>query len=238
MKIIATGDIHGHFGDLNTLINSKKPDVLIQCGDNAYYWTQEFEEDNAYGFQKIKPGDCKVYLVPGNHENYDQIEKFVGRRGPDPIEIEPNIFYCPIGSTLELNGKRVMFIGGADSIDKHWRVAGVSWWAQEYLNSHDMNYCLQTPHKIDYIFSHTCPFDFRIFERLNIFEKASDPSMYALNQVFFALKPSKWFFGHWHEFVQGKVDDCRFWGLNCVPDTKWWMNVIIENEEVKDEELF
>lgn len=123
MKIITTGDIHGRFGDLNELINKKKPGILIQLGDNAYY----FSPDSIYGFEKIKPGNCKVYLVPGNHENFDQIEKYVGRRGPDPVEIEPNLFYCPIGSTLEINGKRIMFIGGADSIDKHMRLIGVSW---------------------------------------------------------------------------------------------------------------
>ncbi|MFA5154372.1 MAG: metallophosphoesterase family protein, partial [Clostridia bacterium] len=109
MKIIATGDIHGYFDNLNILINNKKPDVLIQCGDNAYY----FSPDEIYGFQKIKPGNCKVYLIPGNHENWNQIEKVIGRRGPEPIEIEPNIFYCPIGSSAVINNKTYLFIGGA-----------------------------------------------------------------------------------------------------------------------------
>ena len=223
MKIITTGDIHGRFGDLNELINKKKPDILINLGDNAYYWTN----DEIYGFGKIKPGNCKVYLIPGNHENWTQIEKYVGRRGPNPVEIEPNIFYCPIGSTLEINEKRIMFIGGADSIDKHSRIIGLSWWEQEYLNTHDMNYCLQTPHKIDIICSHTCPYDFNIFEKMKIQNKANDPSMYALNQIFYQLKPSKYFFAHWHSFTQGNFFDCRWYGLNCVPNTKWWMNIII-----------
>lgn len=221
MKIVAVGDIHGRFGDLNKIINHKQPDVVIQLGDNAYY----FEPTKIYGFDKIKPGNCKVYLVPGNHENWDQIESKVGRRGRDPIEIEKNVFYCPIGSSEEFNGKRFMFIGGADSIDKAYRIQGVSWWPQEYLNTHDMDYCLAIQHKIDVICSHTCPFDFQIFNRLQIYDKAHDPSMYALNQIFYELKPERWYFGHWHAFVQGNAFGCRFWGLNCVPETKWWMNI-------------
>ena len=41
MKIIITGDIHGMFGYLNTLIKDENPDLLIVCGDFGY------------GFQKV-----------------------------------------------------------------------------------------------------------------------------------------------------------------------------------------
>jgi len=33
MKIMIVGDVHGEFGTLNTLINRRKPDMIIACGD-------------------------------------------------------------------------------------------------------------------------------------------------------------------------------------------------------------
>ena len=219
-KVIVVGDIHGDFGALNMLINKKSPDVVVQCGDNAYFWSDDYN-----GKGKIKPGNCKVFLVPGNHENWDEIEAKVGRRGREPVEIDKNVFFCPIGSTLKINSFKCMFIGGADSIDKGRRTIGLSWWPQEVLNQCDLDFCVQHNEKIDMVFSHTCPFDFQIFERLQIYDKANDSTMQVLNAIFNDLKPERWYFGHWHDFVQGQVAGCKFWGLNCVSDNKWWMNV-------------
>jgi len=218
MNTLFVGDIHGDFGALNKLINKKLPDVVIQLGDNAYFWRGQKNGERA-----IKPGKSIVFLLPGNHEDWVLFDRHVGRRGREPIEIEQNIFYCPIGSEIELNGKKIMFIGGAESIDKARRVAYDTWFPEELLNQEDLDFCLSTPNKIDIICSHTCPYDFQIFQRLGIYEKANDPTMRVLNEVLFNLKPESWFFGHWHDFVQGKVADCRFWGLNCSLYTKWWM---------------
>lgn len=218
MKIIACGDIHGDFGALNHLINQKQPNMIVQLGDNAYYWPKV----NNVG--QIKPGDCKVYLIPGNHEDFDQMEKEVGRRGRTPIEIEKNIFWCPIGSTLRINDTNFMFVGGAYSIDKAYRTTNVSWWEQETLNQDDLDFCLSTLEKVDIICSHTVPLDFRIFERMQIYE-IKDPTMLILNQLFFELKPKFWYAAHWHSFVQGNTFGCRWWVLNYAPHTKWWMNI-------------
>lgn len=228
MKILAVGDIHGQFGALNALINKKEPDILIQLGDNAYFWP----ETNNVG--KIKPGNCKVYLIPGNHSDWNQIEKEVGRRGRTPIEIEKNIFWCPIGSTLRINKRNFMFVGGAYSIDKAWRKPDISWWEQETLNQEDLEFCLSTPEKVDTICSHTAPFDFRIFERLRIYDKANDHTMFVLNQLLYEFKPTAWYGGHWHDFVQGNTFGCRWWFLNCWPNTKWWMNVEYARQQIGD----
>jgi len=36
-KILITGDIHNDFGELNELINKKRPDLVICCGDFGYW---------------------------------------------------------------------------------------------------------------------------------------------------------------------------------------------------------
>ena len=113
MKVVVIGDLHGEFERLNVFIDQEHLDIILQCGDNAYYWKDDKENIGA-----IKPQNTKIYLIPGNHENWDIIEEKIGRYGKEPIEIEHNIFMCPIGSTLEINGRVILFVGGADSIDK------------------------------------------------------------------------------------------------------------------------
>lgn len=224
-KILVTGDTHGNPGYINAIINKQFPDIVIQCGDNAYFWLGKQQTPGIY-----KPNKAKIYMLPGNHEDWRMIESIVGRRGPDPVEVEPNVFYCPIGSTIEVNGKRIMFIGGAESIDKAYRVLGRDYFEEELLTQADIDYCLSTPYKIDVICSHTCPYDVRMFDRIDFAVKKHDPTMGALNIIGFELKPSLWFFGHWHRYLQGKLDDIRWWALAEVPNSRgerWWMNMIL-----------
>lgn len=223
-KVIVTGDIHGDFGAINVVINKKFPDVIIQCGDNAYFWP----ETNNVG--KIKPGNCKVYLLPGNHSDWDQIESKIGRRGRDPVEIEQNVFYCPIGSTAVINERRFMFIGGADSIDKKYRTLGISWWKQELLNQEDIDFCLSTTHKIDIICSHTAPKMFNIADKINLL-KIDDPSAAALDIIFEQLNPYAWFFGHFHGSAKGKVNQCEWRCLNMARDDGWLAEIFVKGED-------
>lgn len=200
MKILYVGDIHGEFGKLNSLINKKKPDILIVCGDVAYYWGVE---DNT---GKIKPGKTKVYLVPGNHEHIWKAEKEVGRRNTHPIEIEPNIFYCPIGSCILVHNKRILFVGGADSYDKSARTIGIDWFPEELLNQADLDYILNMHQRVDIIVSHTCP---DIFD-MNVPLTFNDPSRKILTILYEKFHPEEWYFGHFHLFKRRQAGSTRW----------------------------
>jgi len=221
--IAIVGDIHGEFGKLNTFINRHKDiNILIQAGDNAYYWS------GISGYQEIKPKNTKIYLVPGNHENFNLIEEQVGRRGKHPIEIEPNIFYCPIGSTLDINGFVIMFVGGADSIDKRYRTPNLSWWAQEILTDEDYDYIVSSVDKVDIIVSHTCPNFFDVKEQL-YYDQGYDPSRYILDRIYTKYRPKHWFFGHWHRFIQGKYEQTEWCVLNMIGYKNWYRFCSIKN---------
>jgi Icc-related predicted phosphoesterase len=217
MSLIITGDIHGEFGRLNTFINKKKPDNLIICGDFAYYFF--LDEDNT---DKIKPHNTKIYWLPGNHENWDMIEEKHGRRGDSPVEIEKNIFYCPIGSATNIEGHEIMFIGGADSYDKQYRILGRDWWQQELLNQQDLDYILQKNIKPDIICSHTCPKSFNVEDTFEYTDKINDPSRIVLDMILKELKPKFWFFGHWHKYKTFLTQKLSWVALNMIPQNKWW----------------
>lgn len=214
MKVLVVGDVHGRFDKLNQIINKKKPDMVLTTGDIAYYWP------NINNIGKIKPGNTKVYLIPGNHSDWDAFEEYVGRNKEFPIEVEKNIFQCPIGSSIEINNKKIVFIGGADSIDKKWRILGISWWAQEILNQYDLDYILQNNKSADIILSHTCPKEFDVESVLRGMDgrymKCTDPSRYVLSKVLEELKPNKWFFGHWHLHTKGTYKNTEWMCLDAI----------------------
>ena len=221
MKIVVTGDIHGEFGTLNSYINSRHPDIILCCGDFGYW-----PEEKNYSLKILKPQTTKIYWCPGNHEQWDQLEERHGRRGPVPIEIKPNIFYCPIGSHLEINGKDILFVGGADSIDKALRTKGFDWFPQELLNQEDLDYILQYPKKVDMIISHTCPslFPMRPFETP---EKVIDPTRKVLDIILEQFHPRDYFYGHWHQSLRGRLGDTFYECLNNIPYTNWWKEIDI-----------
>jgi Icc-related predicted phosphoesterase len=198
MKVLIIGDVHHEFGTLNTLINKKNPDILIQCGDFAYYWTGQTSKN------LIKPHNTKIYWIPGNHEDWITIEELHGRNGKVPIEIEPNIFYCPIGSALTIDEVKILFVGGAYSIDYMSRTPGYTWFTQEVLKESDYNYIIENVHNCDMVISHTCPREFNIESLFP--EKRKDPSKDYLSAILNKYKPHTWFYGHYHQFMQGNVE--------------------------------
>jgi len=222
MKVMAVGDIHGEFGLLNTFIDKEQPDVIFQCGDNAYYWSGDKDSNRG----KIKPQNTKVYLVPGNHENWDITESVVGRHGKSPVEVEPNIFICFVGSTIEIKGKTILFVGGADSIDKANRIWKKSWWDQEILKYEDFKYIEENVKKADIVISHTCP---EYFGHTNFAftDKINDPSRQILNMVYDLFHPTLWCYGHWHSYREGKYENTNWIGLNMITDQDYFRYLVI-----------
>lgn len=203
-KLIITGDIHGEWKHLNNVINHKLPNVLIVCGDFGY-WPRH----KIFDTRGIKNKDTQIFWCPGNHEDWESIEKNYIRNYHSPIEIakDSNIFYCPIGSTIFLNGLRFLFVGGADSVDKDRRLIGYDWFPQEVLNYKDCEYLMNINHNVDVVISHTCPSSFKI-EKSNRPKKYSDPTRVVLQNVLEKFKPILWFFGHFHTYMKGKESNC------------------------------
>jgi len=213
MSIIIVGDIHNMFGRLNTLLNKKKPDLLIACGDFGY-WPDEKSCDE---LSKIKlPKDGKLLWCDGNHENHWAL------RDRKSDEIEPGIIYMPRGSTYTLpDGRVILFMGGAHSIDKAWRTLGIDWFPEETISQKDM-YKLPDI-DVDIIVSHTCPGELvpQMIKHYN--GKDFEPSNAALTKLWEMYKPKLWYFGHWHKYLEIKMDGTQFYSLSATGfGDRWW----------------
>ena len=187
------GDIHGRIDKLNMFINKKNPDVIILLGDCAFHWYEP--EKNIYSgvsgfwlddsnFKKVKPNDTKIFWLMGNHQAWNYMELTYGRTGTEPVEMSPNLFYCPIGSTLNINGKNCLFVGGADSTDADTRVNRFEWFSEERLTDADYEHIASRVNYVDVMFSHTCPEEFDIQDKWDSLKRVCDPSRKILSISF------------------------------------------------------
>jgi len=217
MKVLVVGDVHNEFGLLNRLINKKKPDLVICCGDFGY-WPKFVYSERINPLSDIKLQSCKKLLwVDGNHEDFWSLKT----RESD--EIEPGIIYMPRGSTYTLpDGRNILFMGGALSIDKHMRRIGVDWFPEETITQKDFHNLPDK--KIDIFITHTCPVE--LTEKLKFKHplKGLEPSNYALSELWKIYKPKLWFFGHWHIYSETKLENTKCYGLAAINyDDRWYM---------------
>lgn len=215
MKIIIVGDIHADWYNLNKLIKNEKPDIILQVGDFGYW-----PKFNQYSLKYIKNENTKIYFCPGNHEDWNALDEIKD----DNIEIAPNIFYMKKGTTFTLpDGRIILFMGGAYSVDKDCRIEGKTWFPQEIIYPEDIKN-IKLNAAPDIIISHTCPEEFKM-TGLQIFDKIHDPSRPLLSQLLKKYKPKEWYFGHWHEFNQGNYEGCKWMALNESRSSNWWIEL-------------
>ena len=213
-KIIVAGDIHGDWGGINSLINKHNPDYILQCGDFGWWPGME---SNKWKLKGIKSPNTKILWCDGNHEDHWDL-----KRGNGSYD---NVIYMSRGSIYTLpDGRNILFIGGADSIDKNVRTLGIDWFPEELITYADLEKCLSHKIKIDIVISHTCPeeFELKLGETYTI-DKYKDPSRQALSVILNHYKPDLWYFGHWHMSQKGKYNN-TYWQCLDMPNnsSKWW----------------
>jgi predicted phosphodiesterase len=222
--IYVIGDVHGEFGRLNTWLNYKQPSIVLQCGDFGYWPNEKAKRGSRWKKPLVpKMNDTTLYWCDGNHEDFHALQE----RPSD--EVHPNVFYMPRGTTLELpDGRTVLFMGGAESHDKEWRIEYEAnggdkiWFSEERITEQNIH---NLPDKrIDIIISHAAPREFDIWGGGHDMLQ-HDPSRLALSSVLHRYKEHKplWFFGHYHARIKGEYHGVKYHGLNKIGDTDWWL---------------
>lgn len=214
MKVIVLGDLHGEFTRLNCLIEQEQPDVILQVGDFGYWPCLEDQDLSVINREKTR-----IYFCEGNNDDLGHLQGLM-QIPRQPVEIVPGIYYMPRGSVLRLDdGRQVLFMGGAQSIDWCRRFPGWDWFPEEIISPHDI---LELPDiHIDIIVSHTCPEEFPVEALSRQQCSDSDPSRQLLSQVLHKYQPSLWYFGHWHDHAQGQYQKTRWIALSWA---KHWGN--------------
>lgn len=199
--IYVLGDLHGNWSALKRtaeFINSD--DTIIQLGDFGIYSTELFYLKEA--FPKGYP--CKVFIVDGNHEDFNIINEW---SKDDLTEFHKNFFYVPRGYVMEIDKQLFGFLGGAESIDKAWRTNRIDWFAEERIQESDIETLVRNVNnrQLDVLITHSPPeFVNRVyFPRLREEDWQLplgwiDESAVRVNKVHWALRPKKHYCGHMH----------------------------------------
>ena len=220
------GDTHGEFFFLNQYLKkATNEDNFFICGDFGYWDRSTFREGKGFYHELIKnPNKAKIYFCDGNHEQHLLLKELERVHGwNNPIEIKENMFYCPRGSSLDLNdGRSVLFVGGADSIDKQWRETNVNWFSEETMKYTDYER-IDFSKSYNIVVSHTCPLNCmphmrELYKGVSL--KTYDFTSDLLQSIFDRTKPSKWYFGHWHCYDVFEVEGCQFTVVNMSGRTK------------------
>ena len=152
--IALVGDIHGAYGVLQKVMRDlpEHVEAVIQVGDFGY-WPQLFRH------YMTTPFKSPFFFIDGNH---DHVERLLAVE--EPIEVWPNAIYVPRGTIIEFEQDRVLFMGGAVSVDRKYRThkKGINaWFEEEVIRERDYRLAAhnlaQAGRKISLIVTHSPP---------------------------------------------------------------------------------
>lgn len=215
--IYLTGDTHGRFERIGAFCEKKQTsqdDILIILGDAGINFHADALDILSQEYLSKLP--ITLLCIHGNHERRPESLPYYGERewhgGKVYVEGRyPNILFAKDGEVYNLDGRKAIAIGGAYSIDKAWRTAGQSWWADEQpspaIKARVENTLDQLNWQIDIVLSHTTPLK---YEPVEVFLPGVDQSKVDksteewLDGIEERLKYGKWYCGHYH--TEKKID--------------------------------
>jgi len=240
-RILFLGDVHGHWPFATRLLDAIDKhdlhyDEIIQVGDMGFW-------PGTIGPWLRDPG-CRARWVDGNHEHFPRLhargEGFgVSEHTPWIPEWEAFLErweYQPRGTITD----GILFVGGARSIDKHYRTEGVSWFAEESLSEADRAHIVAQveaygPENIHTVVSHDCPQRFDVLAvviaRYGGAKLGADPNRPFLDELFELVRPERWLFGHYHVRWSEVVDGCHARCISLVEDMDFEILDIPTSEE-------
>lgn len=211
-----TGDTHRDFSRFYKL-KKDSDNMLIVLGDvGINYYLYEEDKNCKESLKKLK---LKLFCVRGNHEErpenistYKEVEMFCGKVF---IEEEyPNLIFAKDGEIYNIDGKKILVIGGAYSVDKQYRLLhGYKWFKDEQLTKKEMDTILEKVKgkHFDIVLTHTCPYK---YEPREVFMQGLDQSKidksmeHFLDEIEENISYDKWYCGHYH--TEKQVDKLEF----------------------------
>lgn len=217
--VYITGDTHRDFENIIEFCyshNTTIDDILIILGDVGLNYYLDGSDNKVK--KKVSKLPITLFCIRGNHE-----ERAENIRTYTPINFlggeclfekqYPNIIFAKDGQIYNINNKKCIVIGGAYSVDKHYRlIRGWQWFESEQLTKEEMNNIenILSNNKIDIVLSHTCPYNTRpthlFLKGLN--QSTVDSTMELwMQKLADNISFDKWYFGHFHgEWINGKYE--------------------------------
>lgn len=233
-KIAICGDWHANRAFALGMIDSMHRHgvkVIVHCGDFGYKLKSNFLNDMQ---QTLEHYDMYVIWVDGNHEEFPKLLSFEIVDGVRALR--PRVIHLPRGTRWQWNGKTYLGLGGANSIDKDYRVIGKSWWLEETISFNEAERVIQGGHA-DVMITHDCPsgVDIPGITKTSAHGwpehavRASEDHRDLLRAIVDEVKPKVLYHGHYHvrykAWLQGHDYTTQVIGLDA--DIGQWKNNFI-----------
>ena len=205
-------DTHGQFKRVEVFcerFQTKREDILIILGDAGINFSGGMQDGLKKHFLEALP--VTLFCIHGNHEKrpgtIDTYKEMIWHGGEVYYEEKyPHLLFAKDGEVFDFDGKKVIVIGWAYSIDKMMRlVYGYGWWPDEQPSERVKEYVEQQLERrawrVDVILSHTAPLKYEPVEvfLLEIDQSKVDKSTEIwLDEIEERLDYGKWYCGHYH----------------------------------------
>lgn len=234
------GDPHGKLVQLKYLLElhgKDSPSILL--GDVGVGFSTDIDD---FYRDYVEP-EYDVYFINGNHDDPDKCATYHS--------------YIKSGHCEILNGVKIMYLGGASSIDRYYRKEGLSWWSKEQCTQPELENQIQkaVEFKPDIIVSHTFPSS--SCEKLFGVGKLQMPwisdalsnvhasciegiiprTELAYQKIIEKHAPKYWIGGHWHMNVNKVIDGTNY---VCLEELNLWtldLSEIVNNDENTKENI-
>ena len=210
-RFFLTGDTHGNFNRINYFcerFETSKEDILCILGDagiNYYLNKKDYMLK-----QVLQDMPITFFCIHGNHEERPfNISTYITKKWNGGIvyyeEEFPNILFAKDGEIYNINGKSILVIGGAYSVDKEYRLLkGWSWFKDEQPNKEIVKYIEKQITKqkhFDIVLTHTCPIKTEPRHMFLPFidqSKVDKTTELLLQRIADWITFDNWYFGHFH----------------------------------------
>jgi len=207
-KVFVSGDTHGAMGI--SRLGSRpfpqgksldKSDLVIILGDFGVPWVNPDVGADAYWLDWLEQKPWTTAFIDGNHENFDILDSLEAERwhGGTVQRLRPSVIHLMRGQVYEIAGRTFFTMGGADSVDKAYRLPHISWWEREMPSWEEYRQAElaldAVGWQVDYALTHTCPANF-----MHAINPAftNDELTRFLFDVERRLRYGAWLFGHHH----------------------------------------
>lgn len=218
MKVLFSGDWHaGTAFALETIDHaaSQGVDRIVQVGDFGYW--PRFADGIRYlatvSERAVERG-VSIWFCDGNHEDHDSLPH---RSATGPLMVAPNVKWVPRGTVLEWAGARLLFFGGAVSVDQDSRETGWTWFNAEIPSERAWDQAMNAG-PVDVVVAHDTvpgmpvqglpPLSIPASARRRAAEHRA-----RLRGLQAEVTPSLWVHGHWHQRASASIGGTRFESL-------------------------
>lgn len=218
--MLTVGDVHGNLNYLEGLAKTRPEQNIFQVGDLGLgFILPSLDKKNLERFNDLlEETDKYFYAIRGNH---DDPEFWSGKY----TDRWSRIMLIPDFSVVEIEGRNVLCIGGAISLDRQIRKHGMDYWEDEkfVMDRKRLEKCLEL--EIHIVVTHTAPnfafplgFGFHALNYAKEDKKLLEDIRVERNQlaeVWDEIKkksyiPTHWMYGHFHQDHEEFLESTKF----------------------------